>query len=385
MRSRTPWTWIARVAAAAVGAGALAAPAGAEPPPVPPPGSVSVNVDCAAGQTVAQALARVGRRPSEGSPAVISISGLCAERVTLRRDDVILRGSAPGAGLTSPASGGGSLVYLDGARRITLYQLTLALAAGSHDAAIEIAHGAQVHVGNTAVAGASSPAILLWDGTVAEVFDSTVSGTTAPVSQIQVTGAHLDLMGSTVKDGAGSGIGVNRGGSLTTESSLIRDHTSMGVSVGDNATALIGETEVTGNRFGISVFSNGTVSLAGPSRVADNTQSGVLAQLGAVVSAGGGTVIEGNANGIQATGGSKVQVANVSIRNNRNSGIFLGDSSYLVSAGSPTVTGNTQWGIACASSPAVPQIPFGLPSSSVTGNGSGASNCPTLGIPGQVP
>jgi hypothetical protein len=360
---------------------AMPAPASAEAPPVPPAGSRRLRVNCAAGQTVTAALARVALVPAT---VVVTINGVCAERVVVRRDDVILQGGAPGSGLTSPATGGGALLTLDSAGRVTLYQLTLT--ASGNDNGLELLRGAQAHIGNTVVEGASSPAVIMFDGALAEVFDSQVRYTSAPVAQIQVTGASLQLFGSTVEDGNGTGVGVGRAGSLFAQSSTIRNHGSTGVSVGESSSATLLESEVTGNRNGLSVSQTASLQLSGPNRVAENQQDGILVALGGALSVGGDSVIEFNGgSGVRASGGSSVQVANVSIRNNDGSGIRLGDSSVLSRAGLATITANGGWGIFCAPPPAVPQVTVGFPEDTVTDNDAGATNCPTLGTAGQVP
>jgi hypothetical protein len=373
---------VASIAALAAISGSMSVPARAEGPPVAPAGSLRVRVNCGAGQRVGPALALSALLPT---PIVVTIVGVCPERILIRRDDVILQGSAPGAGFASPATGNGTLITLDGARRVTLYQLGLTPAAGSHDDALEVLHGAQVHVGNVVVQGAFGPTVSVFDGGLAEVFDSEIRDTTGPVSQVQVTGSHLQLTGSTIENGQGTGVSVNRGGSLLVDTSTIRGHQSLGVSVADNATATLIETEVSANRRGISVFGNATLQLAGTNRVADSEFDGITLASGANLSMGGGTIVENNLDGVRAAGGSKIQLASVTIRNNRGSGIALGDTSYLLTVGGSSITDNAQWGIFCAAPPAAPQVPVGFPTASVSGNGAGATNCPPLGIVGWVP
>jgi hypothetical protein len=372
---------VASIAALAAISTGVSVPARAEPAPVPPAGSLRVRVNCAAGERVGPALAAA----LPPTPIVVTIAGVCPERVLIRRDDVILQGSAPGDGFASPATGGGTLITLDGARRITLYQLGLTAAAGSHDDALEVLHGAQVHVGNVVVQGAFGPAVSVFDGGLAEVFDSEIRDTTGPLPQVQVAGAHLQLTGSTIENGQGTGVTVFRGGSLLVDTSKIRGHKSLGVSVAENSTASLIETDVSGNRRGISVSANATLQLAGPSRVADSELEGITLASGASLAVGGGTVVENNLDGVRAAGGSKIQLASAAIKKNRGSGIVLGDTSYLVPAGAPSIMDNAQWGISCAARPAAPQVPVGFPTASVTGNGAGATNCPPLGIVSWVP
>jgi hypothetical protein len=76
---------------------------------------------------------------------------------------------------------------------------------------------------------------------------------------------------------------------------------------------------------------------------------------------------------------------NLTIRDNRGSGISLADTS-IVRSGSPTITGNAQWGVSCAPAPAVAHVtPPGFLATNVAGNGSGSTNCPALGLVDRIP
>lgn len=84
-------------------------PGGAAPGP-PVPAALTVQVDCAAGDSVAAALAR------PATELTIEISGLCTEDVTVRRERVTLRGTDPAAdGLRGAGPG---VLPADGVLRI---------------------------------------------------------------------------------------------------------------------------------------------------------------------------------------------------------------------------------------------------------------------------
>lgn len=357
----------------------MVVPARAENAPVPPAGSVRLRVNCAAGQRVAGALAAAALLPL---PVVVTITGVCPERVLLERDDVILQGAAPGAGLTSPATGEGTLLVLEAARRVTLYQLTLTVAPGSHDTALEILPGSHAHAGNLLVEAAGGGGIVLWDTATADVFDSEIRGTSAPIPQVQVSGGHMELSRSTVENGHGAGVAVVRNGSVISDGITIRGNVT-GLALSQGSVASLLDADVSANQVGVAVSENASVLLSGTSRVADSDRDGVIASSGAVLALGG-AVIENNQTGVNASGGSHVQNVGT-IRNNRGSGVSLGDTSTLVGNPSASITGNAQWGIFCAPPPAVPQVTVGFPAANLTGNGTGATNCPTLGIVDRVP
>jgi hypothetical protein len=97
-------------------------PGGAEPGP-PVPATLTVQVDCAAGDSIAAALARPATK------LTIEISGLCTEDVVIRREQVTLRGTDPSAdGLrgvgpgTLPADG---VLRIVGTRAVRIENLAL--------------------------------------------------------------------------------------------------------------------------------------------------------------------------------------------------------------------------------------------------------------------
>jgi hypothetical protein len=173
-----------------------------------PRGSRSILVDCAAGETVGGALAQA---TTTVGPLTITIKGLCAERVVITRDDTTLQGADPGDGLMSP--GGietAPLVRVDGAQRTVLQQLTLKPLAP--DDGVELDRGAVLTASRLVIADAQR-ALVLGEGTVADVQDSDFS--LSHSSQVIVRGGHLRLAGSTIANGAFTGVSVTAGGTLT--------------------------------------------------------------------------------------------------------------------------------------------------------------------------
>jgi Right handed beta helix region len=357
---------------------AVAAPGYAAPAPTPPRPSLALSVDCDAGQTVGAALARAAYT---FTPVVITITGVCAERALIRRDDVILQGAAPGAGLKSPPSPplyGDALIKLDGARRITLYQLTLF--PSGFDSAVEL-YRADASMRNIVVEGVDGQAgVLLWEGSAGELLTFEIRNCSVGV---EVSQSALQLAEATIESGTGAGIVVTQGGTLDADTVTIHGRSSAGVAVSENSSARLFSTTVTESGTGISVFNNSTLTLGAGSRLADNESDGIVAARASTATAGG--LIEGNFHGVRAEGGSVLTFGNLTIRDNRGSGISLADTS-IVRSGSPTITGNAQWGVFCAPAPAVAHVtPPGFLAANVAGNGSGSTNCPALGLVDRIP
>jgi hypothetical protein len=357
----------------------LCAPSAHAAPPSAPPGTSSFDVNCATGQTVGDALARAART---SGPVVITISGVCTEQVVIRRDDVTLQGAVAGDGLTS-SDRGATLVWIDGARRAKLHQLTLT-ATGRFSVGVEMSHGAQAVLSFLTLDGPELTGVAAFDGAVAEVYGCEFrNGWT----QIQVTGGHLVFSASTLDNGL-TGILVNRGGTLYGGELTIRGQQQAGIAVSDNGAAdLAQDLQVTGNQVGVSVGSGGRLRLSGFS-IAGNRSEGLVASDGANVFLAAG-VVEGNVgHGVRMEGGSILShLSQATIRNNGGSGISLADTSITRGGSSQAfITGNGGWGIFCAGPPAVAQVtPPGFSAANVTGNSAGASNCPALGIAGRVP
>ena len=345
-------------------------------------GPAALAVDCAAGQTVAQALATADKT---FGPVTITLTGVCQEKVVIKRDDVTLRGAGPSDGLASPPSAFGGTLLQVRARGFDLRQVTLAPSTG--DAGLELLAGATLTGFALTVVG-GNPGVLVWEGAYAEVYGSEFRDVTVPTGIMQAVGGHLVLSSSVVAGGAGAGISVTRGGSLAAFEVTVSGNTSTGISVSEGAHAFLGDVVVTGGRVGLSL-SSATASVSG-GRVVGASASGITVQDGAHLSIGGGAIVEQHASaGIFVSGGSSVVPTNVTIRDNTGSGIALGDTSLVRSfflPDKPAITGNGGFGVSCDAAPAVNHVtPNGLPAAAVTGNGLGASNCPALGLAGRVP
>ena len=86
---------------------------------------LNLTVNCGSGDTVGGALGQAGDRPSR---VVITVVGVCIERVDIFRSNTVVRGASLGDGVQSP-SATSSVLEVHAARDVTLSRLTL---SGGH-------------------------------------------------------------------------------------------------------------------------------------------------------------------------------------------------------------------------------------------------------------
>jgi len=270
-----------------------------------------------------------------------------------------------------------------GAQRTVLQQLTLKPIAP--DDGVELDRGAVLTASRLVIADAQR-ALVVGEGTVADVQDSDFS--LSHSSHVIVRGGHLLLAGSTIANGAFTGVSVMGGGTLEFEQNTLQGNANLGVSVAENASATVLESSITDNAVGVFVNTGGTVMI-GSSSIGNNREDGIRVSDGSRVTLADGAIVENNAgHGVFVTGGSLVTAFESNIHDNQGSGIYLTDTS--VASGpkldAPIINGNAGWGVFCEAPPAVAQVRRpGLPAKTVTGNTAGETNCPALGIPDRIP
>jgi hypothetical protein len=339
---------------------------------------VEIEVDCAAGQSLSDAL---GRGAQTWGPLIITISGTCRENVDIRRDDTILRGANPGDGLIGEAAWPLDLIVV-AADRVSLDQLTLRTTG----VALLAEPGASLEAGNLDIDGSDFGVVLL-PGSSAVMWEINIRNSQS--TQLSVQGATLELWGCLIEDGQASGLSVT-GGSALIDDCTIQRNASSGVYAGDNAEFSVYGSDILENTTGVRMTTGASGSLGVDTRIAQNTSFGVQERSGSVLTLGAGVSIDHHgAGGVSVTGGSFVQPIWATITDNEGPGIHLGDTSLAGSwdlPGQPVIQNNKGWGVSCASSPAVAQVaPIGYPMATVTGNTLGASNCPSLGDPTRIP
>lgn len=260
-------------------------PGGGSPPgaPTPVPATLTVQVDCDAGDTLADALAR------RADELTVEITGSCFEDVVIRRDRTILVGVATGAeivGSPSPPVPFGGVVTVLGASRVTLTDLTIR--DGRRGVAVLDGGGARL--------------------------ERITARNQVQHGLLLLGASHASVEGCSFVDNGQDGLGVWGGSSLT----LAPDATTVASRNGRAGVVVSGSSDVAGvgtsrleaddNGIGVALQLNGTAQSLGLS--AARNDFGVWSLLGSSLStdadvrdssAGGVFVSDGGRVGLQGT------------------------------------------------------------------------------------
>jgi len=120
-------------------------------------------VDCSAGQSLAEAVARATAGDT------IRIAGTCSETVTITLDDLTLDGTN-GNAIIDAAGRERDAILVEGARRVTIQHLTV---RNSDDEGIDIRGGASVRLDHVVAEGNADSGIIVVDGASAVITNST--------------------------------------------------------------------------------------------------------------------------------------------------------------------------------------------------------------------
>lgn len=357
--------------------------------PQAPPGPAAVVVDCAAGQTVGQALADNATATSLD----ITIKGTCTESVNVNRDDVSLHGAAAGDGLQAPSSGA-TVLQIASARQVRLSQLTVT--GGGNG--ISIGGAALVFGDGVVLKDAAYSGMIVANSSTAFMNNLTVDHSHESLSV--GGGGSLGVNGGTIENGV-IGANVNGGGTLFLGGGVVVTGMSfIGVHAAHGGSATLQDATVQQNaQAGVAAFQGGTVFVTNRALVRANGNFGVSANAatadveGHVTGNGGcgvcgyngghitvqnGALIDGNhGDGAQIGVGSSLATQHATIKDNGGNGISLqGTSTAAFGNGSNTITGNGGWGVFCEGPPAVAQIQAPQPSDDISGNAAGQISCP---------
>ena len=359
--------------------------------PQAPNGPAAVTVDCAAGQSVNQALADT----ADATQVDITIKGTCTEPVHIFRDDVTLQGAAPGDGLTQPS--GHTVLTVDSARRVELDQLTIT----GGQSGLSILDGAQVLAFDLHVSSADDQDVSADSGTSLILNNAIVeggdigliahSGGSIDMNNATVSGSHhfaveadkngtIGIGGGTLVTGAGSqGVIATQGGTVDLGDATVQNNGGAGVFVFTGGNAFVAQgTVVQHNGQGGVPANSGTVEIQG--HVTSNNGCGVCGFNGARITLQNGAVVDSNqGNGINMSVGSTLAVGNnVSILNNAQNGVQLHDTTVGGFDSSDHISGNHLWGVLCDGPPAVALVTHGPGwAATVSGNGAGNISCPS--------
>jgi hypothetical protein len=355
---------------------------------------VFLTVNCAAGKTVAAALAAAAGKTG---PLTITVDGVCTEAVVLLRNNVQLRAASPGSGLRAPAPGS-TVVLLQGVRGVTLQGLTLSGGAqGLYATAGSTFEASGLSIENSAENGVHLDRGS--SGTLAGVAIHDGGG----VGILADTGASLIVSGGAIERGSW-GLDADRVSHVTLRGTAIRDQTGVGAFAGLGSSLYAEAVTVEGCDTGIQIGQGGSLDLNGGT-IRDNLRLGIALH-GSAASLYGGAAVTGNDGvgvglfngarlavadavventtgapgwGLLLLGGASVRSERLVVRGNSGDGINMHDASVLETGTGLQVLNNGGWGILCAPSPAVAQI-SGTPGP-VSGNTAGQINCPGLLVP----
>lgn len=255
------------LAATATSGFAQSATPQAEPP--------TIDVDCSAGDSLADALAR------HGGGSTFSVIGSCRERVTITHDDVTIDGGGT-AVLDAAEDPEGPVVHVDGARNVTIRDITVQ--NGQHGILVE------------------SLSTITLDGVVSRQNIS---------HGIEVIQSHAVATDLRSQDNGRVGLIVNRSSEVRLTDSTLEAN---GIS-------------------GLVLFSSAVARLEGTNVIRDNAAQGVTLGMGGMIfTIGAELMIEDNgAEGLSLLQGGAAQFlgGTLTVRGNDGDGIALDIASTL--------------------------------------------------------
>lgn len=371
-------------------------------------GPVSVEVDCALGQTIAQAL------QNPGSPLTITVKGTCNENVTVDRDTVTLQADPAGGTVNGPNSAlatitvAGQDVVIDGLRvtggrngieAVGATRLTIqnCVAENTGRNGIHFTQGANGVVDSCTVQNNGRDGIAVLSGSTAILTRNTI--TTNIRRGVQVFQSSNALIGIT-RDNQPAGNMItnngNRGITLTTGSSasigmntITGNGTNLannlgnrvGINVNDGSIAdIAGGNFITGNTGGGLQVSNARATLSDSAfglpttvnTITGNTgNGGIFAFENASLFIGDANISGNTGNGITLQLRSTAVLSNSTVNSNTGNGILLSQGSALQLGSPVTVTGNTGFGLLCVD----PEGSFAGNTAGITGNGGPNVSC----------
>ena len=370
-----------------------------------------ISVNCDSGRQLGDALER---HDHAGRGLTIVVSGICAENLTIERDDVVLRADPSGGTISAPDAGRPAIL-VDGARHVTIEGLNVqggrdgVLFTGAAMGMLRVVtvrnatrDGVRIERGSTVTVDAS---LFEDNGRAGASVDASRATITSSTSRGNAYyGVFLFAGASAVLGAHGDAGGVCCGNSVV-------NNRSDGVLVVAGSVADLFGNDISNNgapvnRFGINVTTGGTVWLRAGNVVSHNggaAGGGGAYVRGAILRAGGGDVpfnpptndVTGNRSGILTGESAFVDLKNANVSGNTLTGLLLdhgtrarletnaisgngghglfvsrNSSASFVGAGN-TVSGNGGFGLYCADG----ESSYSGNTTGVTGNGAGNVSC----------
>ncbi len=315
------------------------------------------------------------------APVTITINGSCEEDVVITRSDTTLAAGTAGSGVRS--------VQVNGAKGAVLLHLTLtgggvsATNGGAFVAEQITVVGAQTAVavdfGGTGrlyqpTLGCTQSCVAAGNGGSLAIDGGTLQSTTSAGGATVATGGSIQFVNGTVIDGMGLAVYVSPGGTVALSGATIRNSTSNTI-INSGFLQMFGTDLVNNAGFGVAVEPGGHAMING-GHISGSALAGISLRGGVLDIEG--TVVSGNqAGGIQARNNSSMLVRGVTVENNGQDGIQLGDIAFMEVSGGTTsnVRNNAGYGLVCAPAPAVAHYQVFGGMLSVSGNAGGQINC----------
>ena len=370
-----------------------------------------VNVDCASGENIARALSRTNVLDRR---MIIVVSGTCTENVTIERDDVVLRVTSSGGGV-SAANATNPAILINAARRVALENIAV---SGGHDG-VRITAGAAATIRSGSIRNAGFAGVRVDNSSSAVIDGSTIEGhgqygVTAVGSTVTVTssgirgngfsgvvsasGGALVLgqiddagnvcCGNTIENNRLDGVTVSRGATVRMYGNVVQGN---GVATGRYG-VLVGEESLVWMEGGNQLRGNGSPTLGGgalvrasslrtgfgdqpvtpqTNEISGNT-NGIVA-ISANLQLQGGLVVTGNTlTGVSLDQGTRLRTDGTSITGNGGHGISLSQTSGVAFiGGANNVSGNGGFGVICFDVGSH----YAGNTSGVSGNTQGQVNC----------
>jgi hypothetical protein len=383
-----------------LGQGIVLAPSAQIPqPPGVTSEPIAVTVNCSSGGTVAQALAL---KPLTNNRLTITINGTCTEAVDTGFSGYTLQGGSSGGALQAPSSSTDPVLGISG-QHVILNNLTISGGLNT----VRGRHGGQFTGKNLVIQGASNADVLLSGATV-DLNGSTIQNSSNDGVDVNYgsvlfmnggaiqnnahwgvqafAGGSADLYGGVVvQNNAGGGGAANGAGSIALNDGTVKNNNANGTGAGLFAIsggyvrAISSNSSVVQNvGNGIFAGGGGSAEIVNGALVANNSGYGVLVNTGGHALVHGNAIIQSNTlDGIRTVTGAiqmGTGVGPVTIQSNGKNGIYLGTNSVASFGNSGNqIINNGNWGILCAGSPSDP-LGNGSPGT-VSGNTSGQIAC----------
>ena len=354
------------------------------------PGPAAVTVDCAAGQSIQQAL----NANAAATSLQITVNGTCTESVGVGSDNVTLQAGSAGGGIQAPSANACDLC-LNGVRHVFVQGLTLSggsAGLNAYDAMVQAQNvhitgaGAGVNANGGAVISLTNVSIDACQNGINARGSASVSVNGGSVSNCQTgvsagEGGNVTLGGGIDVTNSGTmGVVAEYGGTIAINGATVENAGNTDVFAFGGSVVISGSgTLITGSTFaGVNASDGGQAAVEQGARVSGNNVGVAAAAGGHLLIQDGGIVESNSGAGVSLRGASSLRMRGQPVvQDNTGDGIHLSDTSVAELDASDVVTGNGAWGIFCDGPPSVAVI-RGDPGT-VTGNASGQIACPSAG------